>query len=160
AAGGADMIQLREKQLDDRALLERARNVRRWTRQAGGLFVMNDRPDIARLGGAGGVPLGEGGMTGKEGPRGVGAGARVGVSTHDLEELRQAVLDGASYLGIGPTFPSRTKDCADFAGLEYVRQAVAETSLPALAIGGISPETIGAAVTAGAKRVAVSAAIC
>jgi thiamine-phosphate pyrophosphorylase len=70
------------------------------------------------------------------------------------------VLDGASYIGIGPTFPSGTKTFAEFPGLDFVRQALAETSLPAFVIGGVNLDTVGAAVAAGARRVAVSQAIC
>lgn len=160
AAGGARMFQLREKQLDDRALLERARNVRRWTRQASALFIVNDRPDLARLTEADGVHLGQDDMPVKEARRVVGPDALIGVSTHNLAQLRQAVRDGASYLGIGPTFPSGTKEFAGFAGLVFVRHAAAETSLPAFVIGGVNLETIGDAAAAGARRVAVSQAVC
>jgi len=160
AAGGAGMFQLREKRLDDRSLLERARHVRKWTRQAGALFVVNDRPDIARLVDADGVHLGQNDMPVMEARRILGPDKLIGVSTHDLDQLRQAIRDGASYVGVGPTFPSGTKDFTEFAGLEFVRQAVAETSLPAFVIGGVNEDTICAAVAAGAKRVAVSRAIC
>jgi thiamine-phosphate pyrophosphorylase len=160
AAGGADVIQLREKKLDDRALLERARQVRYWTLQAGVLFILNDRPDIARLAEADGVHLGQDDLPVKEARRILGGEALVGVSTHDLEQVRRAVLDGASYLGVGPTFPSATKEFSELAGLEFVRQAVRETSLPAFVIGGVNRDTVAAAVAAGARRVAVSHAVC
>jgi thiamine-phosphate pyrophosphorylase len=159
AAAGAGMIQLREKDLPDRQLLERARNVRRWTQKAGVLFIVNDRPDIARLVEADGVHLGQDDMPIKEARRIVGPDALIGVSTHTIEAVRQAVLDGASYIGVGPCFPSRTKSFDVLAGLEFVRQATRETTLPAFAIGGIGAETIGSVVEAGARRVAVSAAI-
>jgi thiamine-phosphate pyrophosphorylase len=160
AAGGASIFQLREKNLDDAALLERARQVRRWTRAAGVLFIMNDRPDIARLAEADGVHLGQDDLPVKEARRIVGADALVGVSTHNLQQLRQAVLDGASYVGVGPTFPSGTKQFAELAGLDFVRQASAETSLPAFAIGGVTAKNLTEVVAAGARRVAVSQAIC
>jgi thiamine-phosphate pyrophosphorylase len=160
AAGGAQAFQLREKGLDDRSLLERARQVRRWTRDAGVLFIMNDRPDLARLAEADGVHVGQDELPVKEVRRIVGPEALIGVSTHDLTQLRRAVLDGASYVGVGPTFPSATKEFAGFPGLELVRAAVAETSLPAFAIGGINVANLREVVTAGARRVAVSGAIC
>jgi thiamine-phosphate pyrophosphorylase len=160
AAGGAQIIQLREKNLTDRELLARARQVRRWTREAGVLFFMNDRPDIARLAEADGVHIGQDELPVKEARRIVGLDALMGVSTHNLDQVRQAVLDGASYIGVGPTFRSGTKHFDELAGLEFVRQAAAETSLPAFVIGGVTVETIGAAVAAGARRVAVSQAIC
>jgi thiamine-phosphate pyrophosphorylase len=159
AAGGAHAIQLREKNLSDRELLERARKVRRWTQKAGVLFIVNDRPDVARLVGADGVHLGQDDLPVREARRILGPDALIGVSTHSLAQLRQAVLDGASYVGVGPTFPSSTKDFAELAGLEFVRRAASETTLPAFIIGGVNAETIGAAVAAGARRVAVSAAV-
>jgi thiamine-phosphate pyrophosphorylase len=159
AAGGATVFQLREKALSDRGLLERAREVRRWTRQAGALFIVNDRPDIARLAEADGVHLGQDDLSVKDARRILGAGALIGVSTHDIGQVRQAVLDGADYLGVGPTFPSQTKTFEHFPGLQFVRQVSSETSMPAFALGGIGPDTIAAAVRAGATRVAVSAAV-
>src|SRR5207245_9629252 len=116
--------QLGEKTLGDRARLQRARQVRRWTQQAGTLFIMNDRPDIARLVEADGVHVGQDELPVKEVRRIVGPDALIGVSTHNLEQLRQAVLDGASYIGVGPTFPSGTKQFEDFPGLEFVKQAL------------------------------------
>lgn len=160
AAGGAQVFQLREKDLPDSALLERARQVRRWTREAGVLFIMNDRPDIARLAEADGVHVGQDELPVRDVRRIVGPEALIGISTHDLEQVRRAVLDGANYLGIGPTFPSGTKTFADFPGLDFVRRAATETSLPAFIIGGVTRDTINAAVAAGARRVAVSQAIC
>jgi thiamine-phosphate pyrophosphorylase len=159
-AGGASMIQLREKELEDRELLDRARRVRDCTHKLGVLFVVNDRPDIARIVNADGVHLGQDDLPVKEARRIVGPEPLIGVSTHNLEQLQQAVLDGASYVGVGPTFPSSTKEFAEFPGLEFVRQATAATTLPAFIIGGVNLDTVSAAVAAGARRVAVSQAVC
>jgi thiamine-phosphate pyrophosphorylase len=159
AAGGVGLVQLREKNLSDRELLEKAREVRRWTRQAGVLFVVNDRPDIARLVEADGVHLGQEDLPVKEARRILGGEALIGVSTHNLEQVRQAILDGASYLGVGPIFTSTTKEFDTFPGLEFLRQAVAETSLPVFAIGGINATNLSAVVAAGGRRIAVSQAI-
>src|SRR5262249_30050308 len=123
------------------------------------LFIVNDRPDIARLSDADGVHLGQDDLPVKEARRVLGPDALIGVSTHSVEQLRQAVLDGADYLGIGPTFPSKTKAFDRFPGLPFLRSATAETSLPAFALGGIGPQNVGLVVEAGARRVAVSAAI-
>jgi thiamine-phosphate pyrophosphorylase len=160
ACGGVDVFQLREKTMPDRELLECARNVRRWTREVGVLFVVNDRPDIARLAEADGVHLGQDDMSVKDARRIGGPEMLIGVSTHSVEQLRQAVLDGADYVGIGPTFPSKTKAFDHLAGLDFIRSAIAETSLPAFALGGIEPANIAQVVAAGASRVAVSSAIC
>jgi thiamine-phosphate pyrophosphorylase len=160
AAGGVGMIQLREKDLSDRELLKRAREVRGWAREAGVLFIVNDRPDIARLADADGVHLGQDDLPMKESRRILGPDALIGVSTHTIEQVRQAVLDGASYLGVGPTFPSQTKKFSEFPGLDFVRTVAAETTLPAFVIGGVNLETVGAAAAAGARRAAVSHVLC
>jgi thiamine-phosphate pyrophosphorylase len=160
ARGGASVFQLREKTLADRELLALARDVRRWTREAGVLFVVNDRPDIARLAEADGVHLGQDDLTVKDARRVVGPEILIGVSTHSVEQLRQAVLDGADYVGVGPTFPSKTKEFDHFPGLDFVHAASAETSLPTFALGGIGTENVAQVVAAGARRVAVSSAIC
>lgn len=160
AAGGAQIIQLREKQLPDRELLERARQVRRWTRAEGILFIMNDRPDIARLVEADGVHLGQEELPVKEARRLLGPQALIGVSTHNREQVQTALRDGASYIGVGPTFPSTTKEFADFPGLEFVRQTAAETSLPAYVIGGVTLANLPEVLAAGGRRIAVSHALC
>ncbi|HVK08196.1 MAG TPA: thiamine phosphate synthase [Gemmataceae bacterium] len=160
ADGGADIFQLREKDLTDRELIERARHVRRWTRETRTLFIMNDRPDIARLVEADGVHLGQDDMSVRDARRVLGPGPLIGVSTHTPEQVRRAVLDGASYIGVGPVFPSSTKAFARLAGREFIQEAAALTTLPAFAIGGINLETIVRAVAAGARRVAVSAVVC
>jgi thiamine-phosphate pyrophosphorylase len=158
-AGGADAIQLREKGLADAELIGKARAVRQCTREAAVLFIMNDRPDIARLVEADGVHIGQGDLPVKEVRRIVGPDALIGVSTHSLAQVRQAVLDGASYIGVGPAFPTATKTIADYPGPDFIRQALAETSLPAFVIGGVNLQTVGQAVALGARRIAVSQAI-
>jgi thiamine-phosphate pyrophosphorylase len=160
ARGGADAFQLREKTLADRELLDVARAFRLWTRDAGTLFIVNDRPDIARLCEADGVHLGQEDMSVKDARRIAGPELLIGVSTHTLEQLHAAILDGADYVGIGPTFPSTTKSFHHFPGLELVRAVSQESTLPAFALGGISPANIAEVVAAGARRVAVSAAVC
>ncbi|MDY3551111.1 thiamine phosphate synthase [Gemmata sp. JC717] len=159
ARGGADVFQLREKGMPDRELLPLARDVRAWSREAGVLFIVNDRPDIARLCDADGVHLGQDDITVKDARRVLGPDPLIGVSTHSVEQVRQAVLDGADYIGIGPTFPSKTKAFDRFPGLDFVRAATAETALPAFALGGIGARNIADVIAAGARRVAVSAAI-
>jgi len=158
-AGGADVIQLREKDLQDRALLDRARRVARWTREAGALFVVNDRPDIARLCDAAGVHVGQEELPCREARRVVGPGKLVGVSTHAPEQADAAVAAGASYLGVGPVFPSGTKVIDQTAGLQHVRHCARHIRIPWFAIGGIDTNNIGDVVQAGATRVAVSAAV-
>lgn len=159
AEGGANVIQLREKELTDRELIARARQVREWTRRAGVLFIMNDRPDIARLVGADGVHLGQDDLPVAAARRILGQEMLIGLSTHTIEQVRRAVQDGADYIGVGPTFPSNTKQFEAFAGLEFVREVSEETTLPAFALGGINASNVAEVMAAGATRIAVSAAI-
>ncbi|CAN5455994.1 hypothetical protein BH11PLA2_BH11PLA2_32040 [soil metagenome] len=159
AAGGVDIVQLREKSLPDRELLARAKQMRQWTRAAKVLFIMNDRPDIARLCDADGVHLGQDDMNVIDARRVLGPRPLIGVSTHNLKQIQGAIRDGADYLGVGPTFPSTTKSFDTLAGLQFVREATAATSLPTFVLGGVNLVTIDDAVQAGASRVAVSAVI-
>ncbi len=158
-AGGAGAIQLREKGLPDRELLRRAREIRIMTAQARARFIMNDRPDLARLAGADAVHLGQEDVTLRDARRVVGTSMLIGVSTHDRGQLEKAVLEGAGYLGVGPVFASLTKDFDDLAGLGYVRQAAEMSSLPWFAIGGITEENLDEVLEAGARRIAVSSAV-
>ena len=84
----------------------------------------------------------------------------IGVSTHSLEQARQAVLDGADYLGVGPTFPSTTKMFTEFPGLDLIAAIASETRLPWFAIGGIDATNLDRVVKAGATRIAVSGTVC
>ncbi|MDX1965889.1 MAG: thiamine phosphate synthase, partial [Planctomycetaceae bacterium] len=156
---GVRMFQVREKTWDDRALLEHCRRLRRWTREREALLIVNDRPDLAVLCDADGVHVGQEELTVADARRIVGPDRLVGVSTHTIEQARQAVLDGADYLGVGPTFPSQTKSFAAYPGLDFVRQVSAEIALPWFAIGGIQEANIADVVAAGATRVAVANAI-
>jgi len=159
AMGGVDVVQMREKNQTDRELLERAQQMRKWTRAADVLFIVNDRPDIAKLCEADGVHLGQDDLTVQAARKILGPDAFIGVSTHTVEQIRRAVLEGADSIGIGPTFPSQTKNFDHFPGLAFVSEASAETSLPTFALGGITSENIAEVLAAGASRVAVSSAI-
>jgi thiamine-phosphate pyrophosphorylase len=159
-AGGVQVIQLREKAKSDRDVAALGHLIRRFTRDAGALFIMNDRPDIARTVDADGVHLGQTELSIRDARRIVGPRALIGVSTHSIEQARRAVLDNANYIGVGPTFPSQTKSFGTFPGLDLVRQVNSEIRLPAFAIGGIGHDQLESVIAAGASRVAVSAVIC
>lgn len=169
---GVGMIQLREKRLSDRELIARARALVSLTRRkpptepgADGrtpcrtLAIINDRADIAAAVDADGVHVGQDDLSVKDARSIVGTRALVGVSTHGIEQARAAVLDGANYLGAGPTFPSRTKSFNDFAGLDYLREVAADVRLPVFAIGGINADNLPEVLAAGITRVAVGAAV-
>jgi thiamine-phosphate pyrophosphorylase len=157
---GIRIVQLREKSLDDRELLLQARQLREWTNQFDAILIINDRPDIAVLCQADGVHVGQDELTVRDARMIVGPDLLIGVSTHSIEQARQAVLDGADYLGVGPTFPSGTKSFEQFPGLDFVRQVASEIRLPWFAIGGIDEHNIADVTNAGASRVAVSGAVC
>ncbi len=158
-AGGAQVIQLREKGLPDRIVLERARVLRTLTARAEARLILNDRADLARICGADGVHLGQDDLLARDARGIVGPNALIGRSTHDAAQLDAAILEGASYLGVGPVFPGTTKGFDAYAGLAFVRQAAEATALPWFAIGGITLENVGEVLDAGARRIAVGAAV-
>lgn len=156
---GADIIQLRDKKLTDRELLERANTLRRITRECDTLFIMNDRPDLAALSAADGVHVGQDELSIQDVRRIIGPEMLIGVSTHNIDQARQAVLGGASYIGCGPTFPSGTKHFDAFPGLPFLREVVAEIGLPAFAIGGITRDNLDLVLQTGMQRVAVGGGV-
>ena len=156
---GVGMIQLRDKHLDDRELVARARQLRELTRGTSSLAIVNDRADVVAIAGADGVHLGQDDLSVKDAREIVGTRMLVGVSTHNLEQARKAVLDGANYLGAGPTFPSQTKAFDDLAGLDYLREVAEEIRLPTFAIGGIGVDNLAEVLSARITRVAVGTAV-
>jgi thiamine-phosphate pyrophosphorylase len=156
---GAPAVQLRDKALSDRDLVERGHLLRELTRGGKTLFIMNDRPDLAALVGADGVHIGQDDLSVKDARAIVGPRKLVGVSTHSVDQARRAVLDGASYIGIGPAFPSQTKRFHQHVGTEMVAAVVAQVRLPAFAIGGITTANLSQVLEVGCTRVAVSAAV-
>jgi thiamine-phosphate pyrophosphorylase len=163
-AAGVGMIQLRDKNLGDRKLLERARQLcllchSPMAEAKGCIFIVNDRVDIAAAANADGVHLGQDDLPVKAAREILGPRKLIGVSTHNIEQARQAVLDGANYIGVGPTFASTTKEFEAFPGTALLKQVADEISLPAFAIGGITLENLDEVLASGVKRVAVSGAI-
>ena len=158
--GGADCLQLREKDLEGGELLARARQLVALCRRHGVPCVMNDRPDVAVLAGADGVHVGQGDLPAREARRIVGTGRIVGVSTHNLDQARRAAADGADYIGVGPVFRSSTKPREFTAGLEFTR-AVAQSlpQVPAVAIAGITAENVDEVIATGVRAVAVTSAV-
>ena len=158
-AGGADVIQLREKQLDDHDLIKTARELRRMTADAGIGFIVNDRPDIARLAEADGVHLGQEDLPPAAARKVLAEGQIIGVSTHSIDQAKQAVVDGADYIGVGPVFPTTTRGYAQGVGLDYMREVAQAVSMPLVAIGGIGLSSIPDILAAGVG-VHICIAIC
>jgi len=157
--GGVDVLQLREKQLPDRELLDQAAGLQQVAERHGVLFIVNDRADVAVLSGADGVHLGAGDLTVAEARRILGVDRIVGVSTHSLEQATQAQADGADYIGCGAVFPTRTKDQVVRIELATLGEVCSQVPLPAFAIGGITAANVGEVLSAGATRVAVCTAV-
>jgi thiamine-phosphate pyrophosphorylase len=158
-AGGADCLQLREKELESGELLGRARQLVALCREQKVLCIINDRPDIALLSDADGVHVGQSDLPAREVRRLIGSSKILGVSTHQIEQARQAVRDGADYIGVGPIFPSTTKSRDFLAGLEYAREAASEIARPGVAISGINVRNVDDVLATGVRAVAVSAAV-
>lgn len=157
--GGADCLQLREKDLDGGELLRRAKDLVSLCRRHQVLSIINDRPDIAILSDADGVHVGQEDLPAREVRKLLGSQKIVGVSTHRLEQARMAVLDGADYLGVGPFFPSQTKPRDFVAGPEYARKVAESIQIPAVAIAGIDAENVDEVLKTGIRAVAVSSAV-
>mgnify|MGYP001300089112 CR=1 FL=1 len=155
-AGGADMLQLREKSLPDSVFLERARLVRSLAGDA--LFIVNDRADIARLAGADGVHVGPDDIPVPRAREMLPPGAIVGASAYTMEVFAAAAASGADYIGVGASFPTGTKD-APVTGLSFITSVARDSHVPVIAIGGITAEHIPEVMAAGAAGVAVLSAV-
>jgi len=159
-AGGADCIQVREKDIPDAQLLAIAAELRDLTDETGKMLIINDRPDIAALVGADGVHLGQDDLPIADARKLLRPGAIVGRSTHNLAQVQTAINEGADYIAVGPIFATTTKNAGPLAGVDLLRQAAEKTPLPLVPIGGINPGNLSELKAAGAKRVAVSSAVC
>ena len=158
--GGARILQLRWPGASARELLAAALAIRPLARAAGALFLVNDRPDVARAAEADGVHLGQDDLPVAAARRVLGAGRLIGVSTHDPGQARAAEAAGADYLGVGPVYATATKpDALAPRGLALVSAVRAAVRCPLVAIGGITPETAAAVRAAGADAVAMIGAL-
>jgi len=154
-AGGARLLQLREKEASAREILRLARELRRVLPKEVTLIV-NDRADLAVAAKADGVHLGQDDLPAGAARRIIGEQRILGISTHNLQQLRWAQETSANYLAIGPVFHTISKDKPDpTIGLEGVRQARSSTPKPLVAIGGITLQNCQSVIEAGANSVAV-----
>ena len=158
--GGARVLQLRDKTLTTVQLLPVAHRLRQLTRQAGALFILNDRCDVALACEADGVHVGPDDLPPRDARRILGADKIIGVSCGDEDEAREAQTAGANYIGAGAIFGTQTKlDAGEAIGLDALRRIVAATTLPVAAIGGVGLSNIRATVEAGAAMVCVISSI-
>lgn len=158
-SAGVHVLQLRDKRLDDRQLLERARVLTELARNSPTMTIINDRPDLALLARADGVHVGQEELSIKDARSIVGPAALVGVSTHSIQQAQQAVLAGANYLGVGPTFENSSKPFDEYPGVELLREVNHQISLPAFAIGGVNLQNLSQVLATGFTRIAVCSAV-
>lgn len=152
--GGADIIQLRDKSSDDGKLLQYARVIKRITKRYKRPFIINDRVDIALIVGADGVHLGQDDIPIEEARKILGKKI-IGISTHNLTQAKNAQKRGASYIGIGPIFKTKTKNALSPIGLSILRRISKAIHIPFFAIGGISFDNIEDVKRAGVPGIAV-----
>jgi thiamine-phosphate pyrophosphorylase len=156
ASAGVKLIQIRDKKASTRKIYDVARGLSETLRFAGVRIIVNDRPDIAAMVAAGGVHVGQEDLPAEAARKICGSARWVGVSTHSLEQLREADLTSADYIAVGPIFPTVTKENPDpVVGLEFLRAARQLTKKPLVAIGGITIESAKSVYQAGADCVAV-----
>jgi thiamine-phosphate pyrophosphorylase len=154
-AGGVDLVQLREKHLDARPLIQRGRLVRRVCQDHGVPFILNDRPDLALEVEADGVHVGQDDAPAALARRLLGPDAIVGLSTHAPAELDAAAGEPVDYVSAGPIEATPTKPGRPGTGVEYVRYARDSAIRPFYVTGGVTPDTVPAIAAAGARRFVV-----
>lgn len=154
-SGGVDVVQLRDKHLDARPLLARARVAAAVCADHGVPFVLNDRPDLALECGADGVHVGQDDAPAALARRILGPQAIVGLSTHAPAELDASAAQPADYVSVGPVSPTPTKPGRAGTGLEYLRYAACTATRPWFVTGGVTPDTLPAMLGAGARRFVV-----
>ncbi|MBN1165702.1 MAG: thiamine phosphate synthase [Methanospirillaceae archaeon] len=158
--GGADVIQLRDKQRSSRYITESAIAIRELTKKAGKLFIVNDRLDIALIAGADGVHLGQEDIPLLLARRITPRGFIIGISVGSLEEALIAFREGADYIALSPVFQTGSKsDAGPGHGLEMFSLIRSLVQIPLIAIGGINRDNVEEVLAAGADGVAVISAI-
>jgi thiamine-phosphate pyrophosphorylase len=158
--GGADMVQLRDKEASDDQLLAAAERFRAACDRHDALFWLNDRPDLVREARADGVHVGQDDEPVDAVREQVGPDVLIGLSTHSPEQFDAALRSDADQLSVGPVWETPTKAGRPAAGLDYVRYAAARGGDAAwFAIGGIDAGNVGEVVAAGARRIVVVRAI-
>jgi thiamine-phosphate pyrophosphorylase len=156
AGSGVELIQYRNKTGPSRQFFDVSLELSRTLGPRGVRFIVNDRPDIALLAGAGGVHVGQDDLGVEEARAICGQGRWVGVSTHTLEQVSAADRTSADYIAFGPVFPTVTKQNPDaVVGTELLRRARKLTAKPLVAIGGITLERAAEVYRAGADSLAV-----
>ncbi|MFV8826631.1 thiamine phosphate synthase [Alkalihalobacterium sp. APHAB7] len=152
--GGSDIIQLRDKTNSKKVVFEKAKQLRELTQKYGVTFIVNDHIDVALAVDADGIHIGQDDLPIEEARKIVGENKIIGLSTHAIEEAREAERAGADYIGVGPIFHTNSKvDVVDPVTTDYIRQVVKEITIPFVAIGGIKLHNVDQVIEAGAARI-------
>lgn len=156
AAAGVELIQYRAKNLSSRKYFENCATLAEALANRNARFIVNDRPDIAAMVGAGGVHVGQQDLHPSDARRICGTGRWVGVSTHNLDQVRAVANAPVDYIAVGPVYPTVTKKNPDpVVGPALIREARKLTRKPIVAIGGITLQRAPEVFAAGANSVAV-----
>jgi thiamine-phosphate pyrophosphorylase len=159
AAGGVDIVQLRDKQLADDELVAVAHAARALCEQLGLLLIVNDRPFVASEAGADGVHVGQDDAPVADVRELVGEDMLIGLSTHAPREIDATDAELVDYIGVGPVHATPTKPGRPAVGTDLVRYAAAHSPVPFFAIGGLHAGNLAGVIDAGASRVCVLRAI-
>jgi len=158
-AAGVRLFQYRNKSGSRKEVYNVSFELAGMVKRSGGIFIVNDHADIAKAADADGVHLGQDDLPLEYGRKVMGGDKLIGISTHSVEQAREAEAAGADYIGFGPLFPTATKDAGPYQGAEMLRLVRKAVTLPVLAIGGIRPDNLAEAMQAGADGVAVISAV-
>jgi thiamine-phosphate pyrophosphorylase len=152
---GINMLQLREKHLSDKELINIGKDIRSITKGTNTNFVINDRPDIAAICDADFLHLGQDDISIDEARKIVG-NMPIGLSSHSIEQAQEALKKKPAYIGFGPIYATNAKAKPDKpVGVEQLKQVLAFANVPVVAIGGIFPENIHQVISAGATNIAM-----
>ena len=158
---GVKIVQLRMKHASREDVLREGRELRRVTAGTGTLFIVNDDPSIASEVGADGVHVGQGDMAPAEVRSRYPELKVVGLSTHNMDQVRASIAQPIDYIGVGPVYATPTKDIPDpTLGLGTMSRMIAAAAHPAVAIGGIDASRLPDVISAGARNYAVVRAVC
>ena len=157
--GGVTCVQLREKEMDETAFLQEAKDICALCHRYGVPFIVNDNVDVAIACQADGIHVGQEDLAAGEVRRRVGDAMLLGVSVHTVEEARRAVRNGADYLGLGAVFPTSTKTDVDQMTNETLRAICDAVDVPVVAIGGINRGNLLKLSGSGVDGVALVSAI-
>ena len=158
---GVKIVQLRMKHASREDVLREGRELRRVTAGTGTLFIVNDEPSIASEVGADGVHVGQGDMAPAEVRSRYPELKVVGLSTHNMDQVRASIAQPIDYIGVGPVYATPTKDIPDpTLGLDTMSRMIAAAAHPAVAIGGIDASRLPDVIAAGARNYAVVRAVC